>query len=146
MTTSAPGSGSSTSASRGLDEDTSTLVALGTSAFAGTMLVVVGLFQLLQGLAAVAENEIYVSGPRYVYELDLSAWGWIHIVVGAVAVATAVGILLRKTWGYTAGIVLAVVSAVTNFLFLPYYPVWSIVVIAFNVAVIWALTTLIPSR
>jgi hypothetical protein len=119
---------------------------LGTSAFAGTMLVVVGLFQLLQGLAAVAENEIYVSGPRYVYELDLSAWGWIHIVVGAVAVATAVGILLRKTWGYTAGIVLAVVSAVTNFLFLPYYPVWSIVVIAFNVAVIWALTTLIPSR
>lgn len=118
-------------------------LALTTSGFAGTMLVMVSLFQILQGIAAVAADTLYLTGVEYVYQLDVTAWGWIHVVVGAIALATGIGVLAGQTWAYFVGIVLAVVASLVNFAFLPYYPVWSAIVIAFNVAVIWALCTLL---
>ncbi|MFI9485871.1 hypothetical protein ACIG47_05735 [Promicromonospora sp. NPDC052451] len=123
-------------------------VALTTSGFAGTMLIMVALFQILQGIAAVAANTVYLTGVEYVYQLDVTTWGWVHIVVGAIALATGIGVLAGRAWAYMVGIVLAVVASITNFAFLPYYPIWSIVVLAFNVAVIWALCTLLaePER
>ncbi|MFI6426294.1 hypothetical protein [Promicromonospora sp. NPDC050880] len=123
-------------------------MALTTSGFAGTMLIMVALFQILQGIAAVAANTVYLTGVEYVYQLDVTTWGWVHIVVGAIALATGIGVLASRTWAYMVGIVLAVVASITNFAFLPYYPIWSIVVLAFNVAVIWALCTLLaePER
>jgi len=118
-------------------------LALTTSGFAGTMLIMVALFQILQGIAAVAADEIYLTGVEYVYQLDVSSWGWVHIVVGVLALATGIGVLAGQTWAYLAGVVLAVVATIANFAFLPYYPIWSAIVIAFNVAVVWALCTLL---
>lgn len=118
-------------------------VALTTSAFAGVMLIMVSVFQILQGIAATAAGTVYVTGAEYVFQLDVSTWGWIHIVVGAIALATGIGVLAGQTWAYVAGIVLAALSALANFAFIPYYPVWSLVIIAFDVFVIWALSTLV---
>jgi hypothetical protein len=120
--------------------------AVTTAGFAGTMLIMVSAFQILQGIAAVAADEVYVTGIEYVYQLDVTTWGWIHIGIGAIALAAGLGVLAAQTWGYIAGIVLAVIASFANFAFLPYYPIWSLVILAFNIAVIWALATLLGTR
>jgi hypothetical protein len=120
-------------------------VALTTSGFAGTMLIMASLFQILQGIAAVAQDTVYLTGVEYVYQLDMTSWGWIHIVVGAVALATGIGVFTGRAWAYLTGIVLATLSSIANFAFLPYFPIWSGIVIALNVAVIWSLCALLAS-
>jgi len=131
----------STSFNGGYEESTRRSLAFGVSSFAGIMLVTLAVFQIMQGIAAVANDKVYVRGLNYTYEFDVTTWGWIHIVVGAIGIATGIGILAAQTWGRIAGICVAVVAAVTNFAFLPYYPLWSIVIIAFSGFVIWALCT-----
>jgi hypothetical protein len=107
--------------------------------FAGILLLVVASLQVLEGISAVAKDDVYVAGINYIYEFDITAWGWIHIVLGAIGVAAGVGILMNQTWAQVTGIGFACLSALANFAFLPYYPLWAMVVIAFNVLVIWAL-------
>lgn len=115
--------------------------AVGLALFAAVVLITVGIFQFIQGLAAVFQGEFYVVAPNYVYELNVSSWGWIHLVLGVVLAATGAFLLLGKTWARITAIVLAGLSAVANFLFIPYYPVWALLIIALDIAVIWALTS-----
>lgn len=117
--------------------------AYGIAAFGGVLLGMVGLFQFLQGLSAVLEDEVFVASPDYVYSIDLTGWGWVHMLIGAAAVAVAVAVLYGQTWALATGILVAMLSAIANFAFVPYYPVWSILVIAVDVAAIWALTSLL---
>ena len=117
--------------------------ASGIGLFAGVLLATVGLFQFLEGLSAVLDDTLYVSTPDYLYSIDLTGWGWIHMIIGAVAVAVGIGVLYGQTWGRVAGIVIAVISAVANFAYLPYYPWWSMLVITIDILAIWALTSLI---
>ncbi|HTW14045.1 MAG TPA: hypothetical protein VMF51_02890 [Nocardioides sp.] len=124
---------------RAYEKSTKGLVAVGTTAFAGVMLATVAIFQILQGIAALAEDTVFVSGAEYTYEFDVTAWGWIHLVVGIIALLTGIGILGGQRWAMLAGIAIATLAAITNFAFMPYYPFWTIVVLAFNVFVIWAL-------
>jgi hypothetical protein len=111
----------------------------GVSGFAGIMLVLVAGLEILQGIAAISNDAVYVTGINYIYEFDVTAWGWIHVIVGIVAVAVGIAIMLGQTWGLIGGIAIAVISTLTNFVFIPYYPVWSLVLVAFNILVIWAL-------
>jgi hypothetical protein len=106
---------------------------------AGVLMMLVGVMHAIQGLVALVNDNFYVFGKEYVFEFDITAWGWIHIVLGAIGVAAGVGILMNQTWAQVTGIGFACLSALANFAFLPYYPLWAIVVIAFNVLVIWAL-------
>jgi hypothetical protein len=130
----------STSTERTRDDgSTSSVVAEGTAMFAAVMLVTVALFQIFQGIAAVAEDTIYVRGLDYTYELDVTTWGWTHIVLGAVGVAVGAAILAGQAWGLIAGIVVAILSSLANFAFMPYYPFWSLAILAFNGLVLWAL-------
>jgi hypothetical protein len=115
----------------------------GLGIFAGAALLTVGIFQFLEGVAAAAKDDVFVTTPNYIFELDLTTWGWIHIVVGIVVAVIGGSILLGKRWALVAGIVLAVLSALLNFVWLPFYPVWAVVIIAFDVAVVWALSTLL---
>jgi hypothetical protein len=121
------------------EDSTKRMVAYGTTAFAGVMLATVGVFQILEGISAIAKDDIYVTGINYAYKLSVQGWGWIHLLIGAIAVAVAVGILMGQSWGRIAGIAIAGLSALTNFAFLPYTPVWTLIIIAFNAFVIWAL-------
>jgi hypothetical protein len=122
-------------------DDTSTggMVALGVTGFAGVILATVAAFQILEGIAAIADDKVYVSGIKYSYEFDITTWGWIHLILGIIGVAVGIGILMSQPWAFLSGIVVAVLSCLSNFAFLPYYPIWSLVILAFNALVIWAL-------
>jgi len=114
--------------------------AYGVSIFAGVLLATMAAFEILQGFAAVLEDDIYVSGVKYIYEVDISAWGWWHLLIGVLAVAAGVGIIRGQAWALFAGMGFAVISAVGQFMFMPYYPFWAIAIIALDVLVIWALS------
>lgn len=116
-------------------------MARGTTTFAGVMLAVSGGVQILEGIAALAGDDVYVAGTEYTYELNLTAWGWVHVCLGALGVLIAVGLLTGNTVARITGVVIASLGALTNFVFLPQYPFWSIVAIAFYVLVLWALCT-----
>ena len=103
-----------------------------------------GVFQFFQGLAAVIKGGFYVVAPNNIYQFSVSGWGWIHLILGIVLAATGFFILTGQPWARVVGIVVAVLSALSNFLFIPYYPLWALVIIALDVAVIWALSTYRP--
>jgi len=114
--------------------------ALGGISFASTLLLMIGLFQVINGLVAIINDEFYVVARGYTFNLDTTAWGWIHLILGVLLLVVAYGLFMRATWAGITAVWLAVVSAVDNFFFIPYYPFWSILLIALDVWVIWALT------
>ncbi|MCX5043538.1 hypothetical protein OG921_10210 [Aldersonia sp. NBC_00410] len=116
----------------------------GTSLVAGVLLLVVGLVSVLQGISAVASDEIFVKGIDYIYKFDTTAWGWIHIVVGILVIAAALGLFTGAAWARIAAVVIASLSIVANFLWIPWYPLWAILIIALDIVVIWAVTTWNP--
>jgi hypothetical protein len=113
--------------------------AVGGVAFAAFMMMLVGVFQMIAGLVALFENEFYTVTANYVFEFDVTAWGWIHLLLGAVLALAGLGVLRGNLAARILGIALAGLSAVANFLFIPYYPFWSFTIIAVDVFVIWAL-------
>jgi hypothetical protein len=113
--------------------------AAGAITFAAVMMILVGLWQALAGLIAIFENEFYVQTRNYLFEFDATAWGWIHLVIGAIVAFAGWGLLSGQTWARVVGITVAALSATSNFLFVPYYPFWSLLIIAVDVLVIWAL-------
>ncbi|MFE1248567.1 hypothetical protein [Streptomyces sp. NPDC058735] len=115
--------------------------AVGLMAFAAVMLMIAGILGVLRGISAIVEDNVYVSTPNYVFEFDLTGWGWVHLALGVVAVIVSVGLLQASTWARVAGVAIAALVIIANFLFLPYYPVWAIVMIAISGFVIWALCT-----
>jgi hypothetical protein len=122
------------------DQEPASGWALGGVAFAACILTLVGFFQIIAGLVAIIDDDFYVVASNYTFDLDASGWGWIHLLIGILLVITGFGLFNRSAWaGYTA-IFLAMLSAIANFFFIPYYPFWSILVIALDVWVIWALT------
>jgi hypothetical protein len=114
--------------------------ALGAIAFAATIMTMIGVFQVITGLAAIFNDNFFVVTRNYTFDLDVTAWGWIQLIVGTIAVAVGFGLYTRATWAGVAAIVIAFLSALANFFFIPYYPVWALVVIALDVWLIWALT------
>jgi hypothetical protein len=108
--------------------------------FAACVLLIIGVFQAIAGLTAIAGDEFFVVAQNYTFDLDTTAWGWIHLLIGIALLATAIGLFNRSTWAALAAIVLAMLSAVANFFFIPYYPFWAILLIALDVWVIWSLT------
>jgi len=108
--------------------------------FAATMMVLIGSFQFIAGLAAVINDEFYVVAQNYAFDLDVSGWGWIHLIMGILLAVGGFFLFAGRSWAAVFAIVLAGLSALVNFFFIPYYPFWSILVIALDVWVIWALT------
>jgi hypothetical protein len=112
--------------------------AVGFILFAAIMMIMVGVFQALQGLVAIFENEFYVATRNYLFQFDVTTWGWIHLILGLLVAFAGWGLLSGRTWARTVAIILAVLSAIANFLFIPYYPFWSLLIITLDVFVIWA--------
>ncbi|MFF0492380.1 hypothetical protein ACFYTQ_25420 [Nocardia sp. NPDC004068] len=111
---------------------------------AAILLFTVGALDILQGISAVGADQLYVVGVDYVYRFDTTAWGWIHIVVGMMLVLCGIGLTSGTTWGRVAAMTVAALSIVGNFMSLPYYPAWSILVIVLDVVVIWAVAASWP--
>ena len=114
--------------------------AVGYTTFAGVMLVMIGFFQGIAGLVALVNDEFYVVTKEWVFQFDTTTWGWIHLIVGIVVLLAGFGIFSGNVLARTVGVFVALVSAVVAFMWLPYYPVWAILIVAIDVAVIWALT------
>jgi hypothetical protein len=113
--------------------------AVGFTLFAAVMMIMAGIWQALAGLVAIFENEFYVTTRNYIFQFDATTWGWIHLVLGVLVGLAGLGLLAGQTWARVVGITLAVLSAIANFLFIPYYPFWSMLIIGLDVFVIWAL-------
>ena len=124
-------------------DSTKGMWAYGVGAFGGVILITVGLFQFLEGFSAVRKDDVFVAGQNYVFSINLTGWGWIHLLLGAFAVVVGVCVLYGQTWARGTGVLIAALSAVANFAFIPYYPWWSLLLIAIDILVIWALSSLV---
>ncbi|GAC85377.1 DUF7144 family membrane protein [Gordonia paraffinivorans] len=120
--------------------------AFGISIVAAALLFVAGLVSIFQGISAIANDELFVIGPNYIFEFNLTAWGWIHLILGIIGVLIAGGLALGADWARVAAIVIASLSIVVQFLWLPYYPAWAILIIVLDLIVIWAVSTWDPDR
>lgn len=114
----------------------------GGTLFAGMMLVIGGALAVLEGVVGIAKDTVYVvTRGSYTYKFDVTAWGWIHLVLGVIALLIGFGLLSGLEWARYAGILIAALNLIANFMFLPYQPVWSIIMIAIDTFIIWALAT-----
>jgi len=108
--------------------------------FAGIMLILLGAFQAIEGLVAVFDQGYYLVGPEgLVVNIDYTAWGWVHLILGIVAVAAGIGLIMGNSAARIVGVGLAVLSAILNLAFLAAYPVWSIIIIALDIVIIYAI-------
>ncbi|MDT9699833.1 hypothetical protein [Streptomyces sp. P17] len=109
--------------------------------FAGVLMMVNGIVAILQGISALASDDVYDRVTEYVYEISLTGWGVILLCLGALAAVVGWGILKGMWWARMTGIFLASLNMVAHFLFLPYSPAWSVLMVAIDFFVIWALAT-----
>jgi vacuolar-type H+-ATPase subunit I/STV1 len=110
--------------------------------FAGIMMILLGAFQVIEGLVALFRPDYYLVGSRgLVVSLSYTGWGWFHLILGVVVLAAGFGVMAGATWARVVGVVLALLSAIANLAFIAAYPLWSIIVILVDCAVIWALTS-----
>jgi hypothetical protein len=109
--------------------------------FAGLLMIITGTLGVLQGAAAIAKDNVYVVGVHYAYSFNVTSWGWIHVVLGAILAITGFCLLAGAAWARWVGLMFAAVGSALQFMFMPYYPLWSIIVIALDAFVIWALVS-----
>ena len=108
--------------------------------FGGAMLLVVGIFQAIDGLVALFKDELYLVRPNgLVVNVDYTAWGWTNLLIGALLALVGLAVIAGQRWAQITAVVLAILSAIVNFAFIPAYPVWSLLIIALDVVVIYAL-------
>ncbi|HEY6532576.1 MAG TPA: hypothetical protein VIY72_09740 [Acidimicrobiales bacterium] len=112
---------------------------VGWIAFAGIMLMIIGGLQAIYGLVAVLNDEWVLWGNGNAVVIDITAWGWIHLIIGIVVILAGIGVLLGNMLARIVGVAVAAVSLIASFMALPLYPVWSLIVITLDVLVIWAL-------
>ena len=108
--------------------------------FAGIMLIMLGVFQAIEGFVAIFDDGYYLVRPNgLVINVDYTAWGWLHLIIGLIAVAVGVGLMAGNMVARVVGVIVAVISATLNLLFIGAYPVWSTIIIAVDVIVIYAI-------
>jgi hypothetical protein len=112
---------------------------------AGVLMLVNGILAIFQGISALAKDDVWGTVGDYVYKVNLTGWGVILLVLGVAVALTGAGILKGATWARMTGIFLASLSMIAHFLLLPYAPVWSVIMIAVNLFVIWALAVYRPA-
>ena len=114
---------------------------VGWIAFAGTMMMLIGVFHAFQGLIALFNDTVLVvPAGGLVVAVSFTQWGWMQLIAGVVIFAAGLGVFTGASWARVLGIVLLSISALLNFAFLTAFPVWSLTVIALDVVSIYALT------
>ena len=107
--------------------------------FAGVLLIMLGAFHLIQGLVALFRDEVYVvRSSGLIINVDYTTWGWVHLALGAVAILAGVCLLAGQMWARIVAVIVAFLSAINAVSFIQAEPVWSVIVIALDVIIIWA--------
>ena len=114
--------------------------AVGWTIFASILLIMIGVFQAISGLVAIVNDTFYVVGEVWIFQFDISTWGWIHLLIRLVLALAGFFLFRGAMWARVVGIVVASIAAIANFAWLPWYPLWSIIIITVSVFVIWALS------
>ena len=108
--------------------------------FAGVMLMTLGAFQVIEGIVALVKDGFYLVRPTgLVVNVNYNTWGWTHLLIGAVAILTGLGLFAGNMAARVVGIGIAVLSAIVNLGFIAAYPIWSTIIIALDVIVIFAI-------
>ncbi|MFE4871827.1 hypothetical protein [Streptomyces sp. NPDC056682] len=118
--------------------------ATGLTFFAAVMLAIAGVLDLFRGIMAIAQDDVFVRTPNYVFKFDLTSWGWIQLALGAIAILVSIGLFAAATWARVVGVGIAALLIIANFLSIPYYPLWSLTLIALYGFTIWALCVVKP--
>jgi hypothetical protein len=105
--------------------------------FAMIMMILLGTFHVISGLLALIEGDFYEPN-RYLGDFSITAWGWIHIIVGVLAGLAGCSLFSGAAWARIVVSVVAFVSIIANFVFLPHYPAWSAVMIVLSIGALWA--------
>ena len=113
-------------------------VAVGFISFAGIVLILAGIFHVIDGIVGLFNNDFYVKTDNWVFKFNVTSWGWIHILLGIIAILAGVGLFSGAIWARTVAVIVAAVSIIANFVWLPYYPWWALLVIVLDFFVIWA--------
>ncbi|MEV8630038.1 hypothetical protein AB0395_00135 [Streptosporangium sp. NPDC051023] len=107
--------------------------------FAGIIMIMDGLFNAISGLYAIFHNDLYVQVRNKLLVFNITGWGWIHLILGILLVVVGITLLLGQTWARIAAIILVVINAVTQMAWIAANPWWSLIVIAVDVVVLYAL-------
>ncbi|WP_398938049.1 hypothetical protein [Streptomyces sp. IB201691-2A2] len=113
----------------------------GITVFAAVLMMFGGAMAIFEGIAAVAEDDLFISTRNYVFEFSLAGWGWVHLILGIVLVFAGSAVLTGALWARFFGVLVAGLGALANFLWVPYYPLWALALVAVNIFVVWALCT-----
>ena len=111
----------------------------GWTVLAATLMIFGGAMAILQGVAAIAKDDVFVVTNNYAFQYSLTGWGWVHLILGIVIVLAGFALFTGALWARIIGVALAGLGALANFLWLPHYPLWAIVLIAIDIFIIWAL-------
>jgi hypothetical protein len=115
-------------------------VAIGFTAFAAWIMILIGTFHVIDGLSAIVKDEFFVPVAGYLFKFDVTTWGWVHLIGGIVVILAGAGLFSGAVWARTVAVFVAGASAIASFIYLPWYPIWAIIIITLDVVVIWALT------
>ncbi|MEV4615880.1 hypothetical protein AB0K43_25305 [Kitasatospora sp. NPDC049258] len=111
----------------------------GWTVLAAVLMIFGGAMAIFEGIAAIAKDDLFVTTSNYAFRFSVNGWGWVHLILGIIIVLAGFALFTGAVWARAVGVVLAGLAAIANFLWLPYYPFWAIVLIAVNIFIIWAL-------
>ena len=114
--------------------------AVGLTALAGIMMFLLGGWWIIAGLVAIVNDDFFVVTQEWIFEFSTTSWGWTHLILGIVVLFAGLGVFSGAVWARTVGVILAAISALVSFAWLPYSPVWAILIVTLSVFTIWALT------
>ena len=113
---------------------------VGWTAFASLMMILIGLWWFLVGCVGIFQDDVFVTTSKYVFKFSSTSWGWIHIVLGVLVALAGIAVFAGALWGRIVGVLMAAISCLIGFVWLPAYPVWGVILVTASVFVIWALT------
>ncbi len=114
--------------------------AVGWAAFASFMMIIIGIWWIIAGLVALVNDDFYVATRNYVFKFDATTWGWIHLIFGILVLLAGFAIFQGAVWARTVGVIMALLATLIGFAWLPWYPVWAVLIIIASISVVWALT------
>ncbi|MFC9243105.1 hypothetical protein ACFT7S_03370 [Streptomyces sp. NPDC057136] len=113
----------------------------GTTVFAAALMIFGGAMAIFEGITAIAKDDLFIATRHYVFEFSLAGWGWVHLILGIVMVVAGCAVLSGALWARFFGVSVAGLGAIANFLWVPYYPLWALTLVAVNIFIVWALCT-----
>ncbi len=114
--------------------------AVSLTALAGILMFLLGGWWIIAGFVAIVNDDFFVVTQEWIFEFSTTSWGWTHLILGIVVLLASFGLFTGAVWARTVGVILAVISGLVAFAWLPYYPVWAILFVTMSVLTVWALT------